>query len=147
MVLLRLEAATSRLEDMVPNMSDPSTALNGSQPGQVQRLSTSRATEPSGGAIATSQKQHEALPPAIDDFDAMINAEVKTFVNMSEEIGGLVAEQVLILFENTKQERYPMLTVHRLLQSFVLLLRSGNSSSSLLRRRNRISNHLLTWKF
>lgn len=34
------------------------------------------------------------LPPAIDDFDALINGDVKTFVNMSEEIGGLVAEQV-----------------------------------------------------
>lgn len=36
----------------------------------------------------------ETLPPTIDDFDTTINDEVKSFVNMSEEIGGLVAEQV-----------------------------------------------------
>lgn len=46
------------------------------------------------GIPPTPQKHLETLPPVIDDFDNIINGEVKTFVNMSEEIGGLVAEQV-----------------------------------------------------
>ena len=84
---------------MVPNMSDPSAAINGVQAGQAQSPSASRAIEQTGGVTPTPQQHQETLPPAIDDFDAMINAEVKTFVNMSEEIGGLVAEQVCI-FKN-----------------------------------------------
>ena len=93
----RLEAATSRLEDMVPNMSDLSVPTNGISAGQNQSLSTSRGVEQAGGATPTTHQHQETLPPSIDDFDAMINAEVKTFVNMSEEIGGLVAEQVGML--------------------------------------------------
>lgn len=92
-LLRRLEAATSRLEDMVPTISDPSAATNG-----VASLPESGLTAPGGdirGGSGTPQQQPMApLPPAIDDFDALINGDVKTFVNMSEEIGGLVAEQV-----------------------------------------------------
>ena len=79
---------------MVPNMGDPSAAINGVQASQAQSPLASRAIEQPGGATPTPPQHQETLPPAIDDFDAMINAEVKTFVNMSEEIGGLVAEQV-----------------------------------------------------
>ena len=78
---------------MVPNMSDPSAPTNGVQAGQTQNPTSNRAPEQPGG-ITPAPQQQETLPLAIDDFDAMINAEVKTFVNMSEEIGGLVAEQV-----------------------------------------------------
>lgn len=90
----RLEAATSRLEDMVPNTGDSSAPTNGIQAGQIQGSATNRALEAAGAVTPVPQQHRETLPPAIDDFDAMINAEVKTFVNMSEEIGGLVAEQV-----------------------------------------------------
>lgn len=92
-VLLRLEAATSRLEDMVPMIQDPSAASNG-----VASLPESGLTAPGadarGGPAASPRLAPAPLPPAIDDFDALINGDVKTFVNMSEEIGGLVAEQV-----------------------------------------------------
>lgn len=92
-LLHRLEAATSRLEDMVPTVSDPSAATNG-----ISSLPESGLTAPGAdgqGVPGTPQQQPSApLPPAIDDFDALINGDVKTFVNMSEEIGGLVAEQV-----------------------------------------------------
>lgn len=46
------------------------------------------------GVPPSPPKHLETLPPVIDNFDGIINGEVKTFVNMSEEIGGLVAEQV-----------------------------------------------------
>lgn len=92
-VLIRLEAATSRLEDMVPATTDQSAASKG-----VASLPESGLTAPSvdarGGAASPSQDTLVPLPPSIDDFDALINGDVKTFVNMSEEIGGLVAEQV-----------------------------------------------------
>ena len=46
------------------------------------------------GASPPAQSEKEQLPPAIQDFDEMINTVVKTYVNVSEEVGGLVAEQV-----------------------------------------------------
>ena len=90
----RLEAATSRLEDMVPNMSDASTITNGVSPGQTQSLVTSKSVDSNRIASPSPSAPVETLPPAIDDFDALINSDVETFVNVSEEIGGLVAEQV-----------------------------------------------------
>ena len=93
-ILRRLEAATSRLEDMVPNSGISSASANGIQSPTDQGSTGVNGTEQARGSPATLQQHLETLPPVIDDFDATINAEVKTFVNMSEEIGGLVAEQV-----------------------------------------------------
>ena len=80
---------------MVPNTGDSSASTNGAHSDPSQSLS---ATDGTGQALengSLSQRQLEHLPPMIDDFDGIINGEVKTFVNMSEEIGGLVAEQVI----------------------------------------------------
>ncbi len=93
-ILRRLEAATSRLEDMVPTMNDASASANGLPALPEAGLSTVRGLNQPAGAAASPQPLFEPLPPAIDDFDALINGDVKTYVNMSEEIGGLVAEQV-----------------------------------------------------
>ena len=103
-VLGRLEAATSRLEDMVPNIGDPSASTNGGQSSSGQNLIATPGSSETTLIGSSSQRHLEALPPVIDDFDKTINGEVKTFVNMSEEIGGLVAEQVFPLrsFWNVK---------------------------------------------
>ena len=91
MILGRLEAATSRLEDLVPTIGDPSLTTDGAHLLSGQGPSADQALDQ-----ARSPSRHmETLPPVIDDFDAIINGQVKSFVNMSEEIGGLVAEQVL----------------------------------------------------
>lgn len=92
-ILGRLEAATSRLEDMVPNMGDTAASTNGIQSSSGQNLTAAEGTGHARRNVQ-SPRHMETLPPMIDDFDAMINGDVKTFVNMSEEIGGLVAEQV-----------------------------------------------------
>lgn len=89
-ILTRLEAATSRLEDLVPTIGDSPLTTDGAQSLSDQRPSAHSALDQ-----ARSPSRHmETLPPVIDDFDAIINGQVKSFVNMSEEIGGLVAEQV-----------------------------------------------------
>lgn len=99
----RLEAATSRLEDMVPSMGDSPSSTNGAQSSSGQDLSTGEGAGQTRGNVQ-SPRHVEALPPTIDDFDAIINGEVKTFVNMSEEIGGLVAEQVRSYIEGLLEQ-------------------------------------------
>ncbi|KAL9103771.1 MAG: hypothetical protein Q9163_001230 [Psora crenata] len=102
-LLDRLEAATSRLEDMVPSMGDGSNPLNGLSPVQAHGLSLS--DDHARGSSPSPQRHIESLPPAIDDFDTIINSEVKTYVNMSEEIGGLVAEQSAAVLRAFAAER------------------------------------------
>ena len=93
-ILGRLEAATSRLEDLVPSIGEGSATTNGIPLNPEQGVTSTEGLGQATGNGSSSQRYVEALPPVIDDFDGMINGEVKTFVNMSEEIGGLVAEQV-----------------------------------------------------
>lgn len=78
----------------MPNIGDPSAPPNGMQATSGQGLNGAGGMDPATVNGPSSQRHIETLPPVIDDFDRTINGEVKTFVNMSEEIGGLVAEQV-----------------------------------------------------
>ena len=90
----RLEAATSRLEDMATSL-DPSNPITPqaaspapaapSVPGAEQ----SKATPPPPPPPAA-----EPLPASIEDFDSLIKSDVQSFVDLSEKIGGPVAEQV-----------------------------------------------------
>lgn len=142
-ILGRLEAATSRLEDLVPTIGDHSLTTDGIQPFPGQGPSADRALDQ-----ARSPSMHmETLPPVIDDFDTIINLQVKSFVNMSEEIGGLVAEQV-----------WPPRSCHgvslwhtdphitSLLLSFEPLLRSASSSLSLRKPGSPTSSPPYIWR-
>jgi adenylyl cyclase-associated protein len=44
--------------------------------------------------LAAPKKVAEPLPPMIEDFDTFIDIAVKKYVDLSNEIGGPVAEQV-----------------------------------------------------
>lgn len=142
-ILGRLEAATSRLEDLVPTIGDPSLTTNGAQPLSGQSPSADQALDQ-----ARSPSRHmETLPPVIDDFDAIINGQVKSFVNMSEEIGGLVAEQVFppkVCHHGSIWHADPWIT--SLLLSFEPLLPSVNSSLLPQKPGSRISSRQSIWR-
>ncbi|KAL8969659.1 MAG: hypothetical protein Q9183_001893 [Haloplaca sp. 2 TL-2023] len=103
-LIKRLEAATSRLEDMVPTMRPPSSDANGVASLPEHGL-TAPGADARNGPTASPRLAPANLPPAVDDFDALINGDVKTFVNMSEEIGGLVAEQSAAVLRAFAAER------------------------------------------
>jgi adenylyl cyclase-associated protein len=86
-IFRRLEAATSRLEDMA-------TSIDSTHPSTVAAISSS-AVAPESGTTGTPAEgpSAEKLPPTIADFDKVINGEVKTFVAASEKLGGLVEQQ------------------------------------------------------
>lgn len=85
---LRLEAATSRLEDMATSVdsshSETIAAIQKTQSGQGEAASSSSVIAP----------PPEPVPPSIEDFDAIIENDVKHFVTTSESLGGLVEQQV-----------------------------------------------------
>ena len=99
-IFKRLEAATSRLEDMVPNLGRES-ATNELSAGEEDSQKPGGKNQPGASDAPPSPAP---LPPAIDDFDSMINGDVTKFVTMSEQIGGLVAEQVLILVHQSSSK-------------------------------------------
>lgn len=94
-ILSRLEAATSVLESIVsPNLGDLSTVANGDlsdNKGLGLAAIGGNAAQP---RVVTPTPPAEPLLPAIEDFDAIISEDLQRYVNMSEAIGGLVAEQV-----------------------------------------------------
>ncbi|MCJ1245785.1 hypothetical protein MMC30_002989 [Trapelia coarctata] len=91
-LIKRLEAATSRLEDIASSAVGPNATTNG-VPSVAAVPTSSGTADPSASRAVTPKQLPEALPPAIEGFDALINGEVAAFVNMSEGLGGLIAEQ------------------------------------------------------
>lgn len=89
-IINRLEAATSRLEDMAASAIDISGAPAPAPTGPLPPPPTATARPVSEQPKAIP----EALPESVEDFDAFITGPVKKYVNLSDELGGLVSEQV-----------------------------------------------------
>jgi len=92
-ILHRLEAATSRLEDMAASAIDL-PKLNGAAPTPAPTGPLPAPPTASRPAADTVKPVLEALPESVEDFDTFISGTVKKFVNLSDELGGAVAEQV-----------------------------------------------------
>ena len=89
----RLEAATSRLEDIASTPTDSGNVPNG-VPSITGATIVPGSSDHPENSVSTPKQVAAPLPPAIEGFDALINGDVQSFVNMSESLGGLVAEQV-----------------------------------------------------
>lgn len=90
-LIKRLEAATSRLEDMAASTIEL-PKINGvaATPAPTGPL----PPPPAPRAPAQPPKPVvEALPESVEDFDTFITGPVKKYVNLSDEIGGPIAEQ------------------------------------------------------
>lgn len=97
-IIRRLEAATSRLEDIASS----STTFEALDNGKLAQGNAPRASAPNlpGTAVAGSpaieapKPAAPELPPAIKDMDELIEGEVKKFVEASKGIDPLVEGQV-----------------------------------------------------
>lgn len=92
---LRLEAATSRLEDMATSV-DPTARSDATTPTPANISAAVPQTAPAAPAAPPPPPAPvaEPLPATIEDFDKIIDSEVNKFVQAGEKIGGLVEEQV-----------------------------------------------------
>lgn len=115
----RLEAATSRLEDIASSSIEI--------PQGVPALQQTLASPQSGTSTAAVSSVHtpapptpaptpaqqpappkmpaEPLPESIEEFDAFIKTSVGKFATLSKELGGLVAQQAAKLVEGFQQQR------------------------------------------
>ncbi|KAH8172652.1 adenylyl cyclase-associated protein [Sarocladium implicatum] len=100
-LIKRLEAATSRLEDIAT-----STELPKDVPALKDTiLSPPAASTPQPTAAPTPPPAAEELPESIEDFDNFLNSSVERFVKLSNEIGGVVAKQAAEVAKGFKEQR------------------------------------------
>ncbi|PKY05843.1 adenylyl cyclase-associated protein [Aspergillus campestris IBT 28561] len=108
-LIKRLEAATSRLEDMALGLDDPTSPKTVAAQAAPQSLPTQHTPPPPPPPAplpaAPAEPAAAAVPPQIQDFDALIHDEVGNYVALGEKIGGLVAEQSKAVLRAFQAER------------------------------------------
>lgn len=111
--LARLEAATSRLEDIATSSIElpqgvPALHQSVASPQSASTPTSSTpatATPAPPPASAPKAAPAEPLPESVEEFDAFINTTVLKFAKASKELGGLVAEQAGKVVEGFKAQR------------------------------------------
>jgi hypothetical protein len=87
----RLEAATSRLEDIassaLPNSGDADASLNGASTEATPGVKAANTSDTTPKLVA------ESAPPAIEAFDELVNAELKNWLALSGELGSVIEGQ------------------------------------------------------
>jgi adenylyl cyclase-associated protein len=87
----RLEAATSRLEDIassaLPNSDDAAASLNGASTEATPGVTAANTSDNTPKLVA------ESAPPAIEAFDELVNAELKNWLELSGKLGSVIEGQ------------------------------------------------------
>jgi hypothetical protein len=154
-LLHRLEAATSRLEDIATSSTTPENSPPHPSAATTNGLAT-RSQEllnsPNAGASrapstpSLSLPKSEPLPAEIGDFDTLIKGDLAAFVKLSENLDPLLAQQVSLHWILVCDQISHYLWIRQKLSIRRSSL-SVNSSSFLPRRRNPTWAHRNIWTF
>jgi adenylyl cyclase-associated protein len=93
-IIRRLEAATSRLEDIATSTIEVPKTNGSAPPTPAPTGPLPQAPVPAALAPESEIQFTPVLPQCVEEFDAFINGPLVKFVNISDELGGPVAEQV-----------------------------------------------------
>ncbi|KKY37527.1 putative adenylyl cyclase-associated protein [Diaporthe ampelina] len=110
-LLHRLEAATSRLEDIASSTIEIPQAVPAlketlaSPDASSKTISDTASRAPSAPAHRAPAAADEPLPDSIEDFDAFLKTSVQNYSNISKAIGGLIAEQAAKVVHGFQEER------------------------------------------
>lgn len=108
-VAARLEAATTRLEDIATSTIELPQAVpalsNAIQSPPDQSATPLPSASSSDTPAVSTPAPQENLPESVEEFDNFINQSVDKYVKASEKIGGLVAEQASKVLDGFKQQR------------------------------------------
>ncbi|KAF2174619.1 hypothetical protein K469DRAFT_705815 [Zopfia rhizophila CBS 207.26] len=89
-LIKRLEAATSRLEDIASSsVGFDTTAVNGA----TATSSGSTPAPPTLSSDGSTPKATESLPPSIQAFDTLLDTELKEWLHLSSKLGGVIDDQ------------------------------------------------------
>ncbi|CAG8958475.1 hypothetical protein HYFRA_00009789 [Hymenoscyphus fraxineus] len=90
-LIKRLEAATSRLEDIASSTIAEPQGVNGAAPSPAP--TGPLPPPPVAGAPPASKSVQEDIPEFVEDFDLFLQGPVKKFVALSDAIGGPISDQ------------------------------------------------------
>ncbi|KHN97851.1 Adenylate cyclase-associated CAP [Metarhizium album ARSEF 1941] len=113
-LIKRLEAATSRLEDIATSTELPKDVPALKQtiasPTGVSLTSTTPST--ATASVKTTPKQtEEPVPESIEEFQQFISSSVGKYVKISNELGGVVAKQAAEVLKGfQEQEKFLLIT-------------------------------------
>ncbi|RFU77015.1 adenylyl cyclase-associated [Trichoderma arundinaceum] len=99
-LIKRLEAATSRLEDIAS-----STELPKDVPGLAQPATPLSDTAVAPLPPTTLKEPQEAPPESIEDFDVFLNTSVDKYVKLSNQLGGVIAQQASEVLKGFREQR------------------------------------------
>ncbi|KAL7949825.1 adenylate cyclase associated N terminal domain-containing protein [Trichoderma barbatum] len=99
-LIKRLEAATSRLEDIAS-----STELPKDVTGLVQPPTPLSETAVAPPPPVLKEPPQEALPESIEDFDTFLNTSIDKYVKLSIQLGGVVAQQATEVLKGFQEQR------------------------------------------
>jgi len=115
-IVHRLEAATSRLEDIASSTGELPQAVPALQQtiaSPQSALSTASTPAPPPSATPAPKLPPEPLPESIEEFDAFIGNSVGKYVKLSGKLGGLVAEQAAKALQGFQAQRQFLLITTR----------------------------------
>ncbi|KAI0176069.1 adenylate cyclase associated N terminal-domain-containing protein [Hypoxylon sp. FL1284] len=109
-IIKRLEAATTRLEDIASStieLPQAVPALNATLATPSGPSSTASPTpqQPASASSAPKQAPQEPLPESVEEFDAFVGQAVDKYVKASKKLGGLIEEQASKVLQGFKQQR------------------------------------------
>ncbi|CAG9970624.1 unnamed protein product [Clonostachys byssicola] len=103
-LIKRLEAATSRLEDIATSTELPKDALPALTQSNIAP-SSANAPAPPPPPPAAPKPADEPLPESIEDFDNFLSTSVDRYVKLSNELGGTVAKQAASVLKGFEEQR------------------------------------------
>lgn len=105
-LLGRLEAATSRLEDIASSTVEIPQAVPNIQETLASPVAdASKATSNAAAPAAAPAAAAEPIPESVEDFDAFLKTSVDKYSKLSEALGGLIAEQAAKVVQGFNEER------------------------------------------
>ena len=116
----RLEAATARLEDIASStielpqavpalqetLASPQSGISAaSTPAAAASSAQTPAPSPAPAPPAPPAPPQEPVPESIEEFDAFINQSVRKYAKLSDDIGGVIAEQAAKVVRGFQEQR------------------------------------------
>ncbi|KAF5133669.1 Adenylyl cyclase-associated protein [Metarhizium anisopliae] len=107
-LIKRLEAATSRLEDIATSTELPKDVPALKQAIASPAVESQAPTPPQTAAASaktTSSQSEDPVPESIEEFQQFISSSVGKYVKISTELGGVVAKQAVEVLKGFQEQR------------------------------------------
>ncbi|KAG6016940.1 hypothetical protein E4U43_002683 [Claviceps pusilla] len=106
-LIKRLEAATSRLEDIATSteLANDVTTLSQNVECAVEASAAPKTSSQITSTKFSSALGLEQMPEVVEEFDQLISSSVENYAKLSNELGGVVAKQAAKVLQGFQEQR------------------------------------------